>query len=135
MATRTFHGSCHCRTLQYEAEIDLDRGTNRCNCTYCRKIRSWKAFVVPGDFRVISGEADATTYGLHPTVGVRMHCPKCGVHVYERGNAEWMGGAFIGIYIATLDDATPEELAAAPVSYSDGLNNNWMSPPAITSYL
>jgi len=32
-------------------------------------------------------------------------------------------------------DIPPEELAAAPVQFMDGLHNDWWHPPAVSSYL
>jgi hypothetical protein len=46
-----------------------------------------------------------------------------------------IGGAFVSVQLGSLDDATDEELAAAPVNYGDGRNNAWWQPPAVTSYL
>ena len=51
------------------------------------------------------------------------------------GGADYMGEEFVAVFIATLDDVEPSELAAAPVRYSDGLRNNWQNPPAETRYL
>lgn len=135
MATKTYHGSCHCGAVRIAADIDLAQGTGKCNCTYCRKSRAWKAFVKPAAFRVLAGEDLAKSYHKHAQATVKFHCPTCGVHVFEKGNADYMGGPFVGIFLSTLDDATPEELAAAPVRYADGLHDNWKSPPAVTSYL
>jgi hypothetical protein len=46
-----------------------------------------------------------------------------------------MGGAFVSVFLATLDDATPEELANAPVRFADGLHNNWREAPSETRHL
>lgn len=135
MPLKTYHGSCHCGAIRFEADIDLSKGTGKCNCTYCRKVRAWKAFVKPDAFRALAGEDQAVSYHKHEQATLKFHCPTCGVTTHERGNADYMGGEFVGVFVAALDDATPEELAAAPGRYADGLGNNWQNPPAVTSYL
>jgi hypothetical protein len=54
--------------------------------------------------------------------------------VFGRGHLDEIG-AFVAVNVACLDDATPEELAAAPIKYEGGRNNRWESPPAVTRYL
>jgi hypothetical protein len=46
-----------------------------------------------------------------------------------------MGGNFFAVNIAALDDATPDELARAPIAYEDGRNDAWDRPPEKTGYL
>jgi hypothetical protein len=62
-------------------------------------------------------------------------CKECGVHTHELGSADYMGGDFVGIFLATLDDVEPQELIAAPVRYSDGRHNNWQEAPSETRHL
>lgn len=132
---RTYTGSCHCGALRYEADIDLAQGTSKCNCTFCMKTRSWKAFVKPASFRVLSGSDNIKGYHKHPLASLKYFCDVCGVRTHEVGSADYMGGDFVGIYVATLDNAEPKELITAPVRYADGRHNNWQNPPAETRHL
>ena len=62
-------------------------------------------------------------------------CPHCGAHTFSRGYLDFMGGNFWAVNVACLDDATEEELGAAPIVYEDGKHDRQLEPPAITSYL
>lgn len=134
---RTYHGSCHCGAVTYEADIDLEQGTGRCNCTVCWKQRMWTAGVQPGDFRLLTGEDVLADYGRSGDWGEGHHrfCSVCGIHTHGHGRIEAIGGPYVAVHLNTLDDLPPEELAAAPLSYMDGRNDNWWAPPAETRHL
>src|SRR5262249_770311 len=86
----------------------------------------------PSSFRVLSGSDNIKGYHKHPLASLKYFCDVCGVRTHEGGSADYMGGDFVGIYVATLDNAEPEELITAPVHYTDGRHNNWQNPPAET---
>ncbi len=58
-----------------------------------------------------------------------------GTLAHGSGDADYMGGPFVSVFVSSIDDATPDELDAAPIRYADGLHDNWMNPPAVTGYL
>ena len=132
---KTFTGSCHCGAVRYEAEIDLAQGPAKCNCTFCMKARSWKVFVKPSSFRLLGGSDNVKGYQKHPQASPKYFCVTCGMRTHELGSADYMGGDFVGIYIASIDNVEPGELIMAPVRYSDGRNNNWQNPPVETRHL
>ena len=117
---KTYHGSCRCKKIQYEVDLDLAEGTGKCNCTYCWKLRWWGAKAQPNAFRLISGQ-EATGYGFPTDKFItRALCVDCAVISFGWGNIPQVGGDFVSINLACLDDLDPAELIAAPVTYMDG---------------
>ena len=137
MATRTYRGSCACKRITFEADVDLAAlGTCKCNCTSCWKRRWWSVWVQPTSFRSLTGaeELSALTPGAAPGHGG--FCKHCGVIPYGWVPAsEWNDGAYVSVNVAALDDLEPAELMAAPILFMDGRADNWWCVPAETSHL
>ena len=134
--TRKLHkASCHCGKVSIEAELDLAEGTGKCNCSICRKSRWWGVTVKPEQVMATTGEDRTTDYQFNTHSVHNTFCPTCGIRVFGRGDIKEMGGAFVVINVACLDTASDEELAAAPVRFSNGRDNDWMHEPEVTGYL
>lgn len=137
MALKTYQGSCRCGKVTFEAKADLEQGTGRCNCTMCTKSRNWSAIIKPEDLISVTGREHLSDYGSEEG-DIKVHnyfCKYCGVRPFGEGFIPQMGGAFVSIKINCIDNITPEELAALPITYADGKHDNWWNVPKITSYL
>lgn len=130
---KTYTGSCHCGAVRFEADIDLSETTYRCNCSICSRTRFWPAIVKPESFRLLAGEPELTKYLFNSMRNEHYFCRHCGVRPFGIGNTP-DGERIYGINLGCLENASPEELAAAPIRYIDG-KHDLHSDPAITSYL
>jgi hypothetical protein len=133
MSLKTCAGSCHCGAVRFEADIDLGKGTNRCNCSICSKARGWFLLVSPDCFRWIAGADAQTEYQWVPAgrPGPNLHyrfCKTCGVRTAGRGERLPGGGAFYFIAVASLDDVDADELAAS-IRYVDGRHDRFDRQP------
>jgi len=130
----TFHGSCHCGAVRYEADIDLAAGTVKCNCSVCSKMRFWAVVIAPTAFRLLQGHDALREYRFHTRRDGHNFCGTCGINVFTTG-ASLRSGPFIAVTVASLDDLPVDALMAAPVRHIDGRNDNWDTAPAEVRHL
>ncbi|MDM0038359.1 GFA family protein [Variovorax sp. J22G21] len=131
---KTYHGSCHCGAVRFEADLDLTQSTYRCNCSICRRTRFWPAVARPDGFRLLAGEADLTKYLFNTRKNEHYFCRHCGVRAFGVGT-ETPIGLMYGVNLGCLEDASDEELANAPVTYVDGRSDNWANAPEFFRHL
>jgi hypothetical protein len=128
---KTYTGSCHCGAVKFQANLDMAQGTNRCNCSFCRKARFWMALAKSDEFQLLEGEQALADYQRTPPnmtePFLHLHfCRHCGVRPFTKGGfLPSMGSAFYAVNLACLDNVTDEELAHAPINFVDGLNGTF----------
>ena len=87
MTKKTYQGSCHCGAVAFEAKIDFDKGTTRCNCSICTKSRFWFAIIQDEDFKLEKGEGQLSNYSWIPPGKTESHlryrfCKTCGIRTF-----------------------------------------------------
>ena len=133
MSFRTYHGSCHCGAVRFEADLDLTQPTYRCNCSICRRTRFWPAVARDDGFRLLSGQDMLTQYLFNTRRNEHWFCRVCGVRAFGIGNDTPIG-RMIGVNLGCLEDVTQQELASLPITYVDGINDR-PDAPAFFSHL
>jgi hypothetical protein len=131
---KTYEGSCHCGTVRFEADLDLEQPTYRCNCSICRRTRFWPAVAREGGFRLLSGEQDLTPYLFNSRKNQHYFCRHCGVRPFGVGTETPIGRMF-GVNLGCLEGVSEEELSRLSITHVDGLNDRWQSAPAFCSHL
>jgi hypothetical protein len=124
---KTYHGSCHCGAVTFEADLDLAETSYRCNCSICRRTRFWPAVAQEGQFRLLSGEDELTQYLFHKRKNQHYFCRRCGVRAFGVGTDTPIG-KMIGVNLGCLTDVSDEELSRVPITYVDGRNDRQTMP-------
>src|SRR3546814_12312432 len=122
---KTQHGSSHCGAVKFEADLDLAAWTGKCNCSICAKKRGWNAQAKPEAFRLLSDPAALSDYQFGSNSAHHVFCKTCGVSSFGHGYVEEIGGAYVSVSIACLEDLSPAEMAAMPGPHMDGAGNHW----------
>ena len=131
---KTYHGSCHCGAVTFEADLDLAQPTYRCNCSICRRTRFWPAVATESGFRLLSGASELTRYLFNTRKNEHYFCRHCGVRAFGVGT-ETPIGKMVGVNVGCLNDVSDEELSRLAVIHVDGRNDRWDATPAFSRHL
>ena len=110
-----YRGSCHCVRVAFEVEGTIDRAM-ACNCSICRRKGSLLWFVPRERLRLLTPDADASTYTFNKHVIKHRFCPVCGMHPFGEG-VDPKGNAMAAVNIRCIEDI---DLDAVPVTHFDG---------------
>jgi hypothetical protein len=138
---KTYRGSCHCGAVRFACELDLAKGTSKCNCSICTKQRFWKTLVKADSFRLLQGKDQLTDYQFGSRTIHHLFCRTCGTKPFGRAHldlefqGEELRGKFYAVNLTCLDDANPQELAEASVRFEDGRNDRWDRAPVEIRHL
>lgn len=138
LAEQHYQGGCHCGATRFEVDLDLEKGTLRCNCSLCSKSRAWFAFTPADKFQLRNGGGNQIRYRWTPDNRAAPNltyyiCSTCGVRTHAEG-VDPKGNHTIAVQVATLEGADPEVLARS-VRYVDGRNDHFDRAPEHTDAL
>ena len=75
----THTGGCHCGRVRFEVDAPADIEADACNCSVCSMTGFLHLIVAKRAFRLLSGEADLSTYTFGTGVAQHHFCRHCGI--------------------------------------------------------
>jgi hypothetical protein len=72
-------GGCHCGAVRFEAEVPEQVEVLDCNCSICARTGYRHLMVPHGDFRLLAGGDDLTSYRFGTGAAEHLFCRTCGV--------------------------------------------------------
>ena len=108
-------GGCHCGLVRFRVTADLDRVTE-CNCSMCAKKGFLHLIVAPGQFELVSGADELSTYRFNTMTAKHTFCKHCGIHPFYVPRSD---PDKIDVNVRCLDDI---DLAAITPKRFDGKN-------------
>ncbi len=79
-----FNGSCHCGSVQFEADANIEN-VNACNCSMCHRKGTLLTFIPATSFDLVKGESNLTNYQFHKKQIHHLFCKTCGVTSFAQG--------------------------------------------------
>lgn len=79
LSTKTFTGGCHCGAVRFEVNIKENPLAQECNCSICFKVGFVHLIVPKSAFRLLTGQANLSTYTFNTGVAQHYFCQTCGI--------------------------------------------------------
>jgi hypothetical protein len=106
-------GSCHCKKVTYEADLDISKPAIECDCSHCSAKGLLLQFIPESSFTLTSGEDSLKEYRFNTHKIAHQFCDTCGQQPFARGtDAE--GNTVVSINMRSLDDVEVVDLIRMP---------------------
>ncbi|BCL75930.1 aldehyde-activating protein [Jeongeupia sp. HS-3] len=103
-----YRGSCHCGRIAFDVEGEI--GTViECNCSICRRRGHLLWFVPRASLKLVTPEADLSTYTFNKHVIQHHFCPTCGCGPFGRGS-DPAGNEIAAVNVRCLEGIEPASL-------------------------
>lgn len=106
-------GTCHCKRVCFETELDLGFVIS-CNCSHCQMKGLLLVFVPAERFTLSSEEGELTSYKFNKKVIDHLFCKTCGVESFARGKDK-NGKDTVAINVRCLEDINVDGLSLTKV--------------------
>ena len=80
---QSYQGSCHCGSVRFSTELDLDEAIV-CDCSICTRKGSIVVKVEEPDFELMTPLDDLSVYTFNKHIARHYFCPTCGIHTFNR---------------------------------------------------
>lgn len=78
----TVQGGCHCGAVRFAAEVPRAVRLLACNCSMCAKTGFLHLIVPHGDFRLLSGADQLSSYRFGTRAAEHLFCKICGIRSF-----------------------------------------------------
>jgi hypothetical protein len=99
---KNYHGSCHCKAVQFIAKSTRHLIVWNCDCSICLMKKNWHFIVPEKNFTFIQGKENLTEYTFNTKVAKHMFCRICGVQAFYRPRSNPDGYA---VTLACIDSS------------------------------
>jgi hypothetical protein len=106
---KTHTGSCHCKKVTYEADLDLTQPSLECNCSHCAGKGLLLQFIKPEAFTLKTGEGSLKEYRFNTQKIGHQFCEDCGMQPFSYGQ-DAQGNSLVAVNVRSVDDANVEQL-------------------------
>ena len=121
--TQTYSGGCQCGRVRYEVQMGIGE-VLACNCSRCGRLGSLLAFAPATQFRLLSGDADLTTFEFNKHMIKHQFWPRhCGVQSFAIGTHPKTGDKLALINVRCLDGIDVDLLEDEKVVRQEPLND------------
>ena len=98
-----YKGSCHCGTIKFEIETNLEL-VKQCNCSICRRKYAKMGMASKDDIKITEGKDSLSVYQFATNVAKHFFCKNCGIYTHHQRRSDPNG---IGFNIGCLDEIDP----------------------------